>query len=170
MTSWMRSRLRVTLRSSDWRKLSTLLSSPVVASELRRELEEAERADLRREEPPDLAVLRDRLALPERALLRDRAVLFDFELRLAVVLRALEDLALDDFERVLFALLRELALLLDDPLRLVLLEPLLAPDFFVAISPPRSAALACGDYFIPGSQIAQKRASGRRVARRVRPR
>src|SRR5688572_12879527 len=128
----MRSRLRVTLRSSDWRKLSTLLSSPVVAVELPREREEAERAGaLRREAPPDLAPL------------RERAELFDLELRLAVVLFALDDLALEDFARVLFALplfalplfalLRELALLLDDPLRAVLFEPLLAPDFFVAI-------------------------------------
>src|SRR5687767_12106486 len=118
----MRSRLRVTLRSSDWRKLSTLLSSPVVAVELPREREEAERAGaLRREAPPDLA--------PPR----ERAEVFDLELRLAVVFFALDDLALEDFERVLFALLRELALLLDDPLRAVLFEPLLAPDFFVAI-------------------------------------
>jgi hypothetical protein len=133
----MRSRLRVTLRSSDWRKLSTLLSRPAVAVELPREVEGVERAvDLRREAPPDLVVRRE--VPPDLAVLCERAALFDFELRLAVVF-----LAVEDFERVLlapelFALaplerLLAPALLLVDPLRPVLFEPLLPPDFFVAI-------------------------------------
>jgi hypothetical protein len=143
MTSWIRSRLRVTERSRDWRKLSTLLSSPVVAVELRREREGAERPEvLRREE----ALERE---APERDAVRLAEVL-----RLAVVfareaLALVVFLAVADFERLLLAL-EPFALVLFAPVRLapVLLR---APVFFVAISPPRQCRVGLGGLFHPGT-------------------
>jgi hypothetical protein len=146
----MRSRLRVTLRSSDWRKLSTLLSRPVVAAELPLAAAGAERAgDLRREAPPDLAPLRLRAVL---------LVLLDFELRLAAGFFALDfaledffalDFALEAFARVPVADFFALDLALADFARLAV--PFLALEDFalVLFAPLRVLALLVPDFLAP---------------------